>query len=95
MKTRYLTRKQFATELARAAHPENPYFPASRVATARELLGDGMWAQSHYYTPEIDPQSLADAWTAAESRWTQNVVAMGPLILKIPRKPPRPIRITN
>lgn len=41
MKVRLRTRQQLATELARAAWPENPDSPASRVRIARELLGDG------------------------------------------------------
>lgn len=92
IKVRLRTRKQLAAELYRAAHPQNLDSPISRVRTARELLGDGTWAE---YSTEIDPQLLADAWVTAEKKWTHRVIGLGPWVLRLPRRQPRPIQITD
>lgn len=95
MKPRSLSRQELANELKRAGRLENPYSPnPAQLRAARHLLGDGKWAEPHYYTPEIDPQGIADAWVAAESK-LQRVMIIGPFVFKLPRRQSRPIQITD
>ena len=95
MKTRLLTRQQLAAELERAARGDQDFPSTSRIRTARELMGDGMWAKGHYYLPEIDPQRIADAWAAEENRRPCRALVVGPYRLRLPRRAPIRIQITD
>lgn len=86
MKIRLLTRQQLAAELERAARGDQDFPSTSRIRTARELLGDGMWAQPHYYVPEINPQRIADLWAAEENRRPCRSLIVGPYRLRLPRR---------
>lgn len=82
MKTRVLTEKQLGAELSRA---EGGGAFVLRESAA-ELLG-------LLKTEQAPAQAVADAWIAEQTRWTRKVVEIGPLVMKIPARRPRAIRI--
>ena len=98
MKARVRTRKQLGNELKVAARDWDS--PESRVWKAQELLGDGTWAWSDNPTTDVDPQSIADAWFAEESKWKRGVVVslffLKSFVIDLPRiRPLRPIKIKD
>lgn len=83
MKTRALTKKQLGAELSRA---EGGGAFVLRESAA-ELLG-------LLKTEQASAQAVADAWIAEQTRWNRRkAVEIGPLVVKLPARRPRAIRI--
>lgn len=95
MKPRLRTRKQLLNELENAAR--DPASPGPRVQLAEKLIGDATWAQSDYPTPDVDPQLIADAWFAEESKLTRvNIMLLSTFVINLPRiRRLRPIQIKD